>query len=193
MTLNSNPNPITLNVTLTLALNPNPKHKPLNPNPNPNPNISFRHYLPPPPPENSTARMFSILNLGLGKKTELRERESNSPNPNPKLVDESGDQEGTGTDSSSPLLKKNEFLKSESEPNQDAAWMREGCVDKATPLQTEGNLSRTQILSFFEAATKRMRDPEVRRSFILCSFFFSSVHIGIDILLHAAITEYSLS
>ncbi len=111
------------------------------------------------------------MNLGFGKTTELKESENNSPNPNPKLVDESGDQEGTGTDSSSPLLKKNEFLKSESKPNQDATWAREGCVDEAAPLQTKGNLTRTQILSFFQAATKRMMDPEVRRRVLV---FFSA-------------------
>ncbi len=122
------------------------------------------------------------MNFGFGKETELKKRGSN--NNNPKLVDESGDQAGTGADSRSPLLKKNEFLKSE--PNQwvkDAARVEEGCVDKATSLQTEGNLTRTQILSFFEAATKRMRDPEVRTL-----FFFCAIHVGIHIVLPAVLS-----
>ncbi len=122
------------------------------------------------------------MNLGFGKETGLKNRVSD--NNNPKLEDESGDQAGTGVDSRSPLLKKNEGLNSE--PNQwekDAARLEEGSVDTAMSLQTEGNLTRTQVLSFFKAATNRMSDAEVR---ILC-FFFSASHIDIIFIGRAAL------
>ncbi len=150
------------------------------------------------------------MQFGFGKGTELREKKSSNPNPSPELVDESGgDHVGTGIDSRSPLLKKNELLESESnqreekddsrspllkknellesESNQreekDAARMEEGYIDKATPLQTEGNLTRAQILHFFQAATNRMRDPEVMKGFkssiLLCFFSFCVVYVGL--------------
>ncbi len=126
------------------------------------------------------------MQFGFGKGTELREKKSSNPNPSPELVDESGgDHVGTGIDSRSPLLKKNELLESESNQREekDAARMEEGYIDKATPLQTEGNLTRAQILHFFQAATNRMRDPEVMKGFkssiLLCFFSFCVVYVGL--------------